>query len=155
MDIFPYNFSNASLSDKSFIIIIVEENEIAIARYHEAIEVNPSKRAIKYPIETVKSTCPIPVIKAIFPTSLITFGDRCNPTINSKKDIPISEKILRVFPSGRISRKIGPISIPEIIYPMISGCLRMRIIKDTAKTINIMILIWTKISCMIHLFVFV
>src|SRR3989338_700337 len=65
IEILPNNLSRESLSESSFIIIIVEENVNAIAIYNEVIGEKPSQIPIKYPINDVKITCPIPVIKEI------------------------------------------------------------------------------------------
>ena len=88
IEILPNNLSRESLSESSFIIIIVEENVSAIAIYNAVVGENPSKIPIKYPINDVKITCPIPVIKEILPTSLIVLGFKYNPTINKRKAIP-------------------------------------------------------------------
>lgn len=117
--------------------MIVEEKVSATAINREVIEENPNRIPIKYPIKEVNNICPMPVIKEIFPTSFITLGDKCNPTINNRKDIPISEKTFSVLLSWIKLRKKGPTNIPDKIYPIISGCLKSLIIIETTKTINI------------------
>ena len=60
--------------------------------YNETNQLNPNTIPIRKPPMEVKTICPMPVIKEIFPTSLITLGERCKPTINKSKATPISEK---------------------------------------------------------------
>jgi len=96
-------------------MMMVEEKVKAIAIYIETILEKPKARHIKYPIIKVNKTCPIPVIKEIFPTSLIVFGFRWIPTINNKKAIPNCEKTSRVSKSGKKFNKKGPTRIPEKI----------------------------------------
>jgi hypothetical protein len=83
--------------------------------YIDVIIGNPKKIPITYPRIAVKIICPIPVINAAGPTSLITFGDKCSPTINSKNAIPISEKTFRVSVFSIRLRKKGPTKIPDKI----------------------------------------
>src|SRR3989344_2179673 len=141
IDILPYNLSRASLSERSFIIIIVDENESAVATYIDVIEFKPSANQMKYPTKDVNTTCPIPVISEILPTSFIILGLKCNPTINKRRVIPNSEKTEIASLYFNKLRNKGPIRIPEIIYPIINGCLSIRIINETAKTIASIMLI--------------
>ncbi len=57
--------------------------------------------------------------------------------MNKRNEIPISEKTRRVSPAGIKSRKNGPIIIPEMMYPIICGCLRSLIINEITNTIKI------------------
>ena len=78
----------------------------------------------------------MPVIRDIFPTSFITLGLKCNPTIKRRKAIPSSENIaIASFFTSKL-RNNGPIKIPDKIYPIIKGCFNSLIIKDTIKTTN-------------------
>ncbi len=121
--------------------MIVEEKLIAIAIYTEVSMENPSKVPMKYPRRKVKIICPIPVMREILPTSFMTFGERCNPTIKRRKAIPNSENMPIASIPGRIPRKNGPAIIPEMMYPMMSGCFSILMIRETARTIRIIRLI--------------
>ena len=92
---------------------------------------------MKYPIVAVNKIWPIPVTSATGPTSLITLGDKCKPTINNKNAIPISEKIVMVSLPWRMSKKKGPTKIPDKIYPMINGCFNNLIMTEIPKTTKI------------------
>ena len=73
--------------------MIVLLNVKATAMYRAVKGENPRRIPRKYPISDVNNICPKPVIKEILPTSFITLGLKCNPTINNKNAIPNSEKI--------------------------------------------------------------
>ena len=75
--------------NKIFIITIVDEKEIAIARYIEVNDDRPKEIPIMYAIVVVNIICPIPVISATLPTSFITLGFRPRPTINKSTATPI------------------------------------------------------------------
>ena len=96
IEIFPYNAPISSLSDKSFMMIIVLLNVKAIATYIEIIVEKPINLHMKNPINEVNITWPIPVTEETLPTSFITLGLKLKPTIKRSSAIPICENILIV-----------------------------------------------------------
>jgi hypothetical protein len=63
----------------------------------------------------VKTICPKPVIKEIFPTSFITLGERFNPTRNNKKETPMLDIVEKNIVSLRRFKNNGPVIIPDKI----------------------------------------
>jgi len=84
----------------------------AIAMYRETTIENPSSLVMMKPIVEVKTTCPTPVIRETFPTSLITRGFKFRPTMNNNRATPIWEKVSRASVELITLRTKGPKKIP-------------------------------------------
>jgi hypothetical protein len=63
-----------------------------------------------------------------------------------RKAIPNSENMFIASIPGSTLRKEGPAIIPEMIYPIISGCLSSLMKNETARTTRIIKLIWLNTS---------
>jgi len=100
------------LSDKSFIIIIVELKAIAIEMYAAVSVEKPRARVIRKPKPKVNMICPSPATSETLPTSLITFGFRFSPTMNSRTAIPISANAPMLSVEPTRFRKYGLTKIP-------------------------------------------
>ena len=136
IEIFPGSESNFPLSDNNFIIIIVEEKDIAIAIYTDAIIEYPKRLETKNPKIKVKNICAHPIKIAAPPISFITFGFKCKPTMKRRNAIPKSEKVFITFVVTPLIKMNGEIIIPATMYPIIIGCLKSLTIYEHIKAVN-------------------
>ena len=106
---------------------MVLENVIATPRYVAEETLKPSIRRIKKPLVDVNINCVSPAISEIFPIFRIWEILRLSPTRNKRNTTPNFASVLNVSSCPPIvCKKRGPAIIPEIIYAIMSGCLRSR-----------------------------
>lgn len=137
-DILPYISSSTPLSLSSLTMIMVLLNANAREMYMLGINSNHNISDKPIPTIVVKRICPIPTTKEGLPRSLTTWGFSPRPTMKSKRETHICEKVSICVVLCKRWSTFGLTSIPATIYPMIKGCFISLTRAVTIKTIPTM-----------------